>query len=215
MAGPFLTELVEGPTQVPTQLSLGLDPLPVLFQETETRQRWGMEREPLKLLWTFLNYYKSGYQPALDVTFFGREATASSCAGARNVSFWPVMLLWGSFSLWMGYSYVTITSSFLFDPDSAVVHWKPRPIYEEKKSGFNRNSANESTSQGRKGQKKGTFSAPLLLKILIVIPAGALAVHTLHQYVCRRWKNTEELSVGTALCVYAASEDVSDVCETK
>lgn len=73
-----------------------------------------------------------------------------------------------------------------FDPDSAVVHWKPRPIYEEKKSGFNRDSANESTSQGRKGQKKGTFSAPLLLKMLIIIPAGALAVHVLHQYVCRR-----------------------------
>ena len=87
-----------------------------------------------------------------------------------------------------GWGAVLSQSHFLsfFDPDSAVVHWKPRPIYEEKKSGFNRDSANESTSQGRKGQKKGTFSAPLLLKMLIIIPAGALAVYALHQYVCRR-----------------------------
>lgn len=72
-------------------------------------------------------------------------------------------------------------------PDFPVVHWKPRPVYEEEKSGFHRDPANESTSQGRKSQKKGKIlPAPVLLKTVMIIPAAALAAPVFHQSVCGR-----------------------------
>lgn len=72
-------------------------------------------------------------------------------------------------------------------PDFPVVHWKPRPVYEEEKSGFHRDPANESTSEGRKSQKKGKIlPAPVLLKTVMIIPAAALAAPVFHQSVCGR-----------------------------
>lgn len=62
--------------------------------------------------------------------------------------------------------------------------------------------------------RKKVDSSALLLKTLIIIPAGALAVHALQQRVCGRWESAAGLSVGTAL-VFAASEDVSDVYEAE
>lgn len=158
------------------------------------------QEQSLIMLQIYLNCCVPGCEPVLGADFPG---AASTCAEVRIV-------LWGQGGPLCPSGRGTNPSKShllcLSYPDFPVVHWKPRPIYEEEKSGLHRDPANESTSQGRKSQKKGKFFLLLCCRrqwsLLQLVPLLLLYSSS----VWGRWGSAAGLNVGTALWHLRRSE---------